>query len=510
MDEQGADAGRPAPAVPPRAGIARALSWMVVAQVVSQGAWFGSLVVLGILLPPSAFGSIATGMVIVSVAVLLMGAGTYGTIVTTRRPTAAQIRRAVFLNFGVGLALATAGAVFAGPLVRNFARGGRPEVLQWLVGSVVAYSLAVVPVALLVKHMQTKRYALVSIVATGGASVGAVIAALAGAGVWALVGRQVAYHGLLAAGAWWAARDLLPHDGGGDDPPAEPRRAGARSGGGWFFLLALVDFIAFNADYVVVGKVRGATQLGLYSLAFSLAFAPLRQIVWQVGAVFFSASAAEDDPEKVRFQMLKALQMAALLFLPLLPPALVMAPVLVSAILGQEWDGMVAPFQVLLLVGSGHALVNIMGEFLGGTGQVAFRARVSACWAAATVAFMWLLVHALGIVGAALTHALLFVPLAAVYAVAGARRMGIPGGSLAGALRPVVVAVTLEALCTAGVWAGLGMVPVSEALRAVVAAAAGIGLALLLLNRDPGGPLAQAKRALWNEWARRAAPARTT
>lgn len=508
MDDPVADAGRPAAMPPVRAGIAGALSWMVVAQVVSQTAWFGSLVVLGILLPPSAFGSIATGMVIVSVAVLLMGAGTYGSIVTTRQPTAAQIRRAVLLNFGIGVALATAGAVFAGPLIRNFARGGQPAVLQGLVASVVVYSLAIVPVALLVKHMQTKRYAVVSIVATGGASVGAVIAAFAGAGVWALVGRQVAYQALLAAGAWWAARDLLPGDGARDEAPAEAARAGARSRGGWFFLLALVEFIAFNADYVIVGKVRGATQLGLYSLAFSLAFAPLRQIVWQVGGVFFSASAAEDDHEKVRSQLLKALQIAALLFLPLLPPALVIAPVLVRAVLGNEWGGMVAPFQLLLLVGSGHAFVNIMGEFLGGTGHVAFRARVSACWAAATVLVMWLLVQALGIVGAALTHVLLFVPLAAVYAVAGARRMGVPRSSLAGALRPVVVAVTLEALCTAGVWAGLGLVPVPEALRAVAAAAAGMGLALLLLNRDPEGPLAQAKRALSQERARRAA--RTT
>lgn len=488
-----------APAVSPsRSGIAHALSWMIMTQVVSQVAWFGSLVVLGILLPPNAFGAVAAGMVIVSVAMLLMGAGTYGDIVTTRRTTAAQLRRGVLLNVGIGVALSAAAATFAGPVARSFAKGANPAVLQGLLGSVVAYSVAIVPLALLVKHMQMKRYALVNIGATAGASAAALLAALAGAEVWALVARQVVLQTLVAAGAWWAVRDLLPQrrasstaTGSTDEPTASaPRR------GGWFFLLAVVQFVAFNTDYLVVGRFSGVTQLGLYSLAFGLAFAPLRQLVHHLGAVFFSASAAEDDPERVRVQMLQALRMSALVFLPLLPPVIVAVPVIVPAVLGERWRGMVPPFQVLLVAGIGHAMLNIIGEFLLGTGHVGFRARVSGLWAAATVILMCLLVPAAGILGAALTHALLLVPLACAYAVGGGKRLGLSPDRLARALRPVVVVVVVQTMATAAVWAALGQLSVRPAIQCALAAGLGLGLALLLLDRDPTSPLAEARQTV--------------
>jgi len=215
-----------------------------------------------------------------------------------------------------------------------------------------------------------------------------------------------------------------------------------------------------------------------------LAFAPLRQLVWQVGAVFFSSSAAEDEPEKVRVQLLKALRVAALVFFPLIPPAMVLAPVVLPAVLGDEWQGMVRPFQVLMVVGVGHALVNIMGEFLAGRGHVRFRARVSAVWAAATVILMCILVPPLGILGAAVTHAVLFVPVAGLFAVVGGRLLGVSLSQLAAALRPVVVVVVLEIAITASVWAVLSPVSITSGARAAAAAVAGAGLAVVILGRE--------------------------
>lgn len=38
---------------------------------------------------------------------------------------------------------------------------------------------------------------------------------------------------------------------------------------------------------------------------------------------------------------------------------------------------MVVPFQVLVVVGLGHALLKVIGEFLAGSGIVGLRARVN-------------------------------------------------------------------------------------------------------------------------------------
>ena len=53
---------------PTRAGVARAVSWMGVGHVASQGLWLGSLILLAALVEPSAFGSLAIGMVLVNLA----------------------------------------------------------------------------------------------------------------------------------------------------------------------------------------------------------------------------------------------------------------------------------------------------------------------------------------------------------------------------------------------------------------------------------------------------------
>src|SRR5436309_407331 len=95
--------------------------------------------------------------------------------------------------------------------------------------------------------------------AAGLSSLVAVIAALMGAGVWALVGRQILFQVLLAGFAWMWARGLLP-------PPGAVRRAGRRAlarphGASWFFGLALISFAALNIDFVIVGHFTDVARL---------------------------------------------------------------------------------------------------------------------------------------------------------------------------------------------------------------------------------------------------------
>src|SRR5919108_1708340 len=75
--------------------LARAASWVWSGHIVGQAAWFGSLIILGALLPPKAFGSVAVGLVIANAAALVQDAGSRGTIVLTRKLRATDIARAV-------------------------------------------------------------------------------------------------------------------------------------------------------------------------------------------------------------------------------------------------------------------------------------------------------------------------------------------------------------------------------------------------------------------------------
>lgn len=480
---------------PTRQSVARAVSWIGIGHLVSQGMWLASLLVLAALLSPRDFGTLASALVLVTLAGLLVDAGTRGSLIAKPRLTRADIGGAVVLNGAIGLGATLLIAALAGPAVETFAGGGDIAAVRALSAGVFLYALGICAFALLQKNLRLKDYAAANIGSAVISSLIAVAAGVLGAGVWALVVRQLLSMGLLSAFAWIGARRLIPPRTAAERArrlPALQLRQPQWTG---FFLLAAADFAVLNADVFVVGNLTRARGLGLYSLAFTLAFAPLTQIAWQIGRVLFPAAAATRRLQDVGRRTLVSLRLMALLLAPAVPPVLALAPVL-PEVLGSRWAPMVVPFQLLLAAGVGQALVSVIGESLSGTGNVWFRARVNLVWAIAMVAALVVLVSVDGIRGAALAHLALFVPFGIAYAVFGTRRLGIDARSVASALRPVALPVGVEALVTAATVVALRAAGTSAALAGVAGAVAGVAMMSLLLARLPSSPLPEGRAVL--------------
>ena len=453
--------------------LARGFSWIWSGSLIGQAAWFGSLLILGVLLPPRAFGSVAIGIVIANAAALVQDSGSRGAIVVSRQLRATDIVRAVAINLGVGLAVAIVAGVAAAAIVRNFDAGADVTVLRVLVLSVTVRALAIAPMAVLQRTLQFKLQASVLASSMLIAALASVAAAALGAGVWALVVRQLAAAALLPLLAWIVAAAPLRAE-----LAAAPRARGPsrRKGTLWFFLLAATDFVALSVDAVVVGHSRGAAQLGLYSLAFTLAFAPLTAFAWQIGKVIFPAAAQTTELDVIVRRMLKTTRLTAIALLPLLPPILVLAPVLLPSVLGQEWKAMVVPFQILVAVGVGHAILVALGDSLSGVGAIPWRARLHLAWSLGMIVALVALVRLDGITGAALAHLFLFFPFALVYVVWGTRHLRTDGRVFLVALRAVVFPVAAQAVLTL---AALALLERALAPLPAAAGAAAAGLAFV-------------------------------
>jgi O-antigen/teichoic acid export membrane protein len=460
-----------ATATPSRAALTRAISWIGAGHVVGQAFWFGSLLFLAALLPPHSIGTVAVGLLMVTAATRLMDAGTRGSIIVAPCLTRAQLTTALVTNVAVGLALSTLILLLSTPMTRWFAHGGDPSVLAVLGLSVAIYAPAIVPLALLEKRLDFKRRATVQATAATSAAVVSVAAGMLGAGVWALVVRQLLFQGLLALLGWLAARRLLPERE--PRPAARRRNLPRRRGAAGFMVFSLTDFIVLNLDYLTVGHYTDTTQLGLYSLAFTIAFAPMTQFSAQIGSVLFPA-AAVSDAATMRARTVAGVRITCLLLLPAIPVAWVLAPIAVPAVLGEEWSGMVGPLRILLVVGVAHAIVNVIGESLSGTGHIGFRARVNFVWMAGMIAALLLLVPELGIQGAALAHLALYIPVAALYGHTGMRLLGADPRRLYRALGGVSRPVGLQAAVTFGVIAILFGSGFPRALGGALAAALGL------------------------------------
>ena len=92
-----------------------------------------------------------------------------------------------------------------------------------------------------------------------------------------------------------------------------------------------------------------------------------------LGALALPAAAQTPELDVIARRMLKTTRLTAIVLLPLLPPILVLAPVLLPGVLGSEWKAMVVPFQILVAVGIGHALLVALGDSMGEARERAYR-----------------------------------------------------------------------------------------------------------------------------------------
>ncbi|HEU0250960.1 MAG TPA: hypothetical protein VFR48_09575, partial [Solirubrobacteraceae bacterium] len=111
---------------------------------------------------------------------------------------------------------------------------------------------------------------------------------------------------------------------------------------------------------------------------------------------------------------------------------------------GREWKPMVVPFQILVTVGIGHAILVALGDSLSGAGAIAWRARLHLGWALGMVAVLILLVRLDGITGAAFAHLIMFVPFALAYLVWGTRHLQSTASALLRALADVALPVLAQ------------------------------------------------------------------
>ncbi|SEH50248.1 Membrane protein involved in the export of O-antigen and teichoic acid [Mycolicibacterium rutilum] len=455
----------------------RAAGWMTGSHLLAQTFAYGSLILLARWLTPTSFGTLAVGTAIVYVAVLFVDHGTLGGLIVRQSLTRTDLLRAFRRCLLTACALAAAMATTAGIVVTHFASGGDAAAVAALALCLPLHALSVVPTALLQKAMRFRTLAGLNAAANTGSAMIAVLLAAGGAGVWALVARQLVLFAVLAAATpVWGRRELR-------DPTSvcSPGRDRTPGGERWFFLFGVALMVTANLDFLTIGATSDAHLVGLYALAFTIAMAPSTHISEQVGRVLFAAAALQPDNNRQRTEL--SVRLMSMLFVPLLPVAVLAAPMVLPAVLGAQWEPMVVPFQVLLIVGVGHAVVNCIGETLSGNGHIAFRAKVMMIRCAATLLLLLVLVPADGIRGAAFAQLLVFLAYAGVYVGAGARRAGTSPRALAAQLRPVAAALLVQVGVGTAAWLMLTGTGVASSAAAPWAAIIGLISCLPVLYR---------------------------
>ncbi|HYG79462.1 MAG TPA: lipopolysaccharide biosynthesis protein, partial [Pyrinomonadaceae bacterium] len=269
-----------------------------------------------------------------------------------------------WVNVGVSLVLMLVTAALA-PLVALFYQEPRLVWITVAFGAGFLFSgLVVQHEALMRRQMRFLPLAVAEIVSLAAGLAVAIVWAWRGAGYWALVANQLV-SGAVYALAVWVACGWRP------GPPV--RNSGVRSMlafGGSLTGFGFFNYFSRSLDNLLIGRVWGAQQLGLYAKAYQLLLLPIDQLSAPLDSVAVTAlSRLAGEPERYRQAYLRMLEKVAMFSMPSIALMIGTSDWLVGLVLGPQWAETARIFALLGLVGLVEPVSFTMGWLLISQGR---------------------------------------------------------------------------------------------------------------------------------------------
>ena len=324
------------------------------------------LVVLARLLTPEDFGVAGMAMVVIACGSVISDLGV-GAAVIQKEEVPEPILRRLY-----GLGLTTGAGLFAlvclgAPLVSWLYGDPRVGPVVMALGATFLFlPLGALHQALAEKRLEFKRLAAIEVAASIAGATTAILVAILGGGVFALVADQVTAAGVkgtllvIQSRAPWRARPSLGLQG------LRPYlKFGAYSVG-----QRTANYATANVDYALIGSLLGAHALGLYRIAYELATLTSGRLNLVVSRVFFPVMARfAPDRERFRGAFLRMQETATILGAPLVIGIGLVAPLAVPGLLGERWTESVPLLRVLCIVGLGRVIGGTIGPALLAAGR---------------------------------------------------------------------------------------------------------------------------------------------
>ena len=339
-----------------------------VARLGAQGANFVlrivSLMILARLLGPDDFGLVGMVTAFTGVLSLFRDFGLSSAAIQRPRVTHEEASTLFWINVLVGVLLGACAVVFA-PAVAAFYREPRlVMVTAALAAGFVFNAVGVQHGVILQREMRFTTLAIVNTISLVIGSAIGIAGAVIGWGYWSLVAMTVTQPLALTVGQWIATGWI----------PGRPSRGAdilpmARFGG-LVTLNALVCYVAFNADKMLLGRVWGVAALGMYGRAYSLINIPTDNLNSAAGEVAFSAlSRVQHDPQLLKNYFLKGYSLVVAMTIPITLACALFAEDVVVVVLGPRWADAAPIFRMLAPTILTFAIVNPLGWLVYALGR---------------------------------------------------------------------------------------------------------------------------------------------
>lgn len=330
---------------------ARGVKLTLGGQAVKFAIQLASTVMLARLLSPHDFGLFAMVAAITGFASLLGDFGLSSAAIQSPTISGQQRTNLFWISAATATVLFAALYMSAPTIEAFYDQPGIGDVVRVLA---LGFSLAALTsqfTAHLTRSLQFGRLSIVDISAQLGGLIVGLFGATAGLGYWSLVAQQITISALklvlTAVFARWVPG--LPHKA-----PMRPLLAFAANS----FGVQALSYVSSNVDSVVLGRVSGATALGLYDRAYQLFKIPVQQIAAPLSRVALPIlSRQQGDRAAMSRYVLLAQTGVAYVLGAIFSLGAALAEPVIDVALGPQWVAATPLFSILAIGG----MFQVMG-----------------------------------------------------------------------------------------------------------------------------------------------------
>jgi teichuronic acid exporter len=341
--------------------------WNFIQLVINQSFTFILKLVLAKLLFPSQFGLVGMAAVFTGFVQVLNDLGVGAALVQRKSE---DLRKEHFdTAFWTGVIWSVLLYLIMSLVIAPVAASFYKEDLLKTIIPVLSIGILVSPVNLvhraqLTKQMNFKKLAFIDNTSTILAGIIALIMAFNGAGVWALVFNTV--------GTIFFAMPLFFKATGWKPAFVMEKQAFKDVFGFGVYTTGsnIMSYLYNNIDYLLIGKLLGATPLGIYSLAFVLTDSFRSRLMAVINNVMYPIyGKKQSDFISIRKYYLKVVEFNCLFIFPVMIFFIMEGNSFVVHVFGSKWQGTVVPLQILSLSVILHILVSGNTALLRGLGH---------------------------------------------------------------------------------------------------------------------------------------------
>jgi len=330
------------------------LLWSFIDNFANLGLSFIVGIMLARLLIPAEFGLIGMITIFIAISQSFINSGFGSALIRKKNCTQDDYSTVFFFNLVVGIIFYLL-LFFCAHAVSNFFNNPQLINIQKILGLVlIIESLTIIQRTILTKRVDFKLQARISVIASIGSGIIAILMAYNGFGVWSLVALQLSRQAINSF-LLWLWNNWKPSLSFSVESFKELFGFGSK-----LLLSGLIDTTFRNIYYLVIGKFFSAQELGFYTRAQSFSNLPSENLNGIIGRVSYPILAdIQDDIPRLRLNYQKLIRSTMFITFTLMLGMVAVAEPMVLTLIGAKWLPSVIYLQMLCLVAMFYPLHSL-------------------------------------------------------------------------------------------------------------------------------------------------------